>query len=138
MDSRNSGTRGRTNWRILGATIAQSRRTCAAIICLPSPRQSKTTSCRSSSRTCGHSHNTLALRLPAILDEKIMGLKQGRWNFTPQDRAAYLEAWSRPDAITGALNYYRAAQIGPMVNPSASRPLVPQLKSVHVRVPTLV
>src|SRR6266478_1916571 len=29
--------------------------------------------------------------------------------FTAADRAAYLEAWSRPGALTGGLNWYRAA-----------------------------
>ncbi len=33
--------------------------------------------------------------------------------FTDEDRNAYLEAWSRPGALTGGLNYYRAAQVGP-------------------------
>ena len=39
------------------------------------------------------------------------GLKQGF--FTEEDRQAYLEAWSQPGALTGGLNYYRAARIGP-------------------------
>jgi epoxide hydrolase 4 len=29
--------------------------------------------------------------------------------FTEEDRAAYVEAWSQPGALTGSLNYYRAA-----------------------------
>lgn len=33
--------------------------------------------------------------------------------FTDADRAAYIEAWSQPGALTGGLNYYRAARIGP-------------------------
>jgi pimeloyl-ACP methyl ester carboxylesterase len=39
------------------------------------------------------------------------GLKTGV--FTEADKQAYLEAWSQPGAITGGLNYYRAAQVGP-------------------------
>jgi pimeloyl-ACP methyl ester carboxylesterase len=39
------------------------------------------------------------------------GLKQG--HFTEADKAAYIEAWSQPGALTGGLNYYRAAQVGP-------------------------
>src|SRR4030095_1667692 len=33
--------------------------------------------------------------------------------FTAADRAAYLEAWSQPGALTGGLNWYRAAGVGP-------------------------
>jgi pimeloyl-ACP methyl ester carboxylesterase len=39
------------------------------------------------------------------------GLKKGY--FTEEDRQAYIEAWSRPGALTGGLNYYRAARVGP-------------------------
>ena len=41
------------------------------------------------------------------------GLKSGA--FTEQDRDAYIQAWSQPGALTGGLNYYRAARIGPPV-----------------------
>jgi epoxide hydrolase 4 len=34
-------------------------------------------------------------------------------HFTETDRRMYLEAWSRPGALTGGLNYYRAAGVGP-------------------------
>ena len=40
------------------------------------------------------------------------GLKNG--TFTEDDKKAYLEAWSQPGALTGGLNYYRAAQVGPV------------------------
>ena len=39
--------------------------------------------------------------------------------FTADDREAYLEAWSQPGALTGGLNYYRAARVGP---PPAATP----------------
>ncbi|MBL7165995.1 MAG: alpha/beta hydrolase [Dehalococcoidales bacterium] len=39
------------------------------------------------------------------------GLREGY--FTAEDRDAYLAAWSQPGALTGGLNYYRAAQVGP-------------------------
>jgi pimeloyl-ACP methyl ester carboxylesterase len=45
--------------------------------------------------------------------------------FSDADRAAYVEAWSQPGALTGGLNYYRAARPG-----SASEMII--------RVPTLV
>jgi pimeloyl-ACP methyl ester carboxylesterase len=34
-------------------------------------------------------------------------------SFTDEDRKQYLAAWSQPGALTGGLNYYRAARIGP-------------------------
>ncbi len=38
----------------------------------------------------------------------------GGWKGLPEgDRARYLEAWSRPGALTGALNYYRASPLYP-------------------------
>jgi len=45
------------------------------------------------------------------------GLKNG--HFTEADKAEYLKAWSQPGALTGGLNYYRAAQVGP---PSGGTP----------------
>jgi len=39
------------------------------------------------------------------------GLEQGY--FTEEDKKAYIEAWSQPGALTGGLNYYRAASLGP-------------------------
>jgi len=71
------------------------------------------------------------------------GLKDG--TVTPADKAAYLEAWSQPGALTGGLNYYRAAEIGPPT-PAASTPSTPAAPlgattaapQLVVRVPTLV
>lgn len=55
------------------------------------------------------------------------------------DRRAYVEAWSRPGALTGSLNYYRAS---PLYPPSAADPGAAKLKldpgDFMVRVPTLV
>jgi pimeloyl-ACP methyl ester carboxylesterase len=51
------------------------------------------------------------------------GLERGY--ITEADRAAYLEAWSQPGALTGSLNYYRA--MGHVAHPSDV-----------VRTPTLV
>lgn len=56
-----------------------------------------------------------------------------------EGRCAYLEAWSRPGALTGGLNYYRAS---PMYPPTAADPgpkkLALEPKNFVVRVPTLV
>lgn len=66
------------------------------------------------------------------------GLRDG--TVTEQDQKEYVAAWSQPGALTGGLNYYRAAEIGPPragavpsqeAAPDAAPPLV-------VRVPTLV
>ncbi|HKY05024.1 MAG TPA: alpha/beta hydrolase, partial [Blastocatellia bacterium] len=65
------------------------------------------------------------------------GLKKG--HFTEEDRKAYIEAWSQPGALTGGLNYYRAARIGPPAGdgkPAAS--FAPDLSAMTVKVPTLV
>jgi pimeloyl-ACP methyl ester carboxylesterase len=71
------------------------------------------------------------------------GLKDG--TVTQADKAAYIEAWSQPGALTGGLNYYRASGIGP-VTPAASTPGTPAAPlgattaapQLIVRVPTLV
>ncbi len=49
----------------------------------------------------------------AMLQETIFGdgIRQGY--ISEDDRKAYLEAWSQPGALTGGLNYYRAAKLGP-------------------------
>ena len=63
------------------------------------------------------------------------GLKTGV--FTEADKQAYIEAWSQPGALTGGLNYYRAANLGP---PTPGAPAAPAADagSMMVKVPTLV
>lgn len=58
---------------------------------------------------------------------------------TPADRERYLEAWSQPGALTGALNYYRASPLypGSAADPGASA-LGIDKASVSVSVATLV
>ncbi len=55
------------------------------------------------------------------------------------DKAAYLEAWRQPGALTGGLNYYRAS---PLYPPSPADPGATKVKleagDFMVRVPTLV
>jgi epoxide hydrolase 4 len=59
--------------------------------------------------------------------------------FTAADRAAYLAAWSQPGALTGGLNWYRAAGVGPPAADGApARPLRADPARLIVRVPTLV
>jgi pimeloyl-ACP methyl ester carboxylesterase len=63
--------------------------------------------------------------------------------FSEADRAAYLQAWSRPGALTGGLNYYRASRVVPPdlrhpgSAPSTAAPALPD-EALTVRVPTLV
>jgi pimeloyl-ACP methyl ester carboxylesterase len=77
------------------------------------------------------------------------GLKDG--TVTDADRKMYVDAWSQPGALTGGLNYYRAAGIGPPTaatstaaagasitsTPPAAAP-APAVPPIVVRVPTLV
>jgi pimeloyl-ACP methyl ester carboxylesterase len=67
------------------------------------------------------------------------GLRGG--TVTDEDQKEYISAWSQPGALTGGLNYYRAAQIGPPPQGAA----VPSQEAAAaaappmvVRVPTLV
>jgi pimeloyl-ACP methyl ester carboxylesterase len=81
------------------------------------------------------SANNYAALVQAVLGQ---GLKEGF--FTEADRKAYIEAWSQPGALTGGLNYYRAAKVGP---PSGEKPDEPvnfaaSFSSLMVKVPTLV
>ncbi len=66
------------------------------------------------------------------------GLKNG--TFTEEDKKAYIEAWSQPGALTGGLNYYRAAKVGPPA-PSGEKgegSFGVGANSLMVNVPTLV
>lgn len=78
--------------------------------------------------------NECAALQATVLSE---GLRLGF--FTEGDRQAYLEAWSQPGALTGGLNYYRAAAVGPPEGTSAESFLRrSEFPSLEVRMPTLV
>jgi epoxide hydrolase 4 len=65
------------------------------------------------------------------------GLKSGV--FTEADKQDYITAWSQPGALTGMLNYYRAANMGPPMKPGeTARSFETGIKDPIVRVPTLV
>jgi pimeloyl-ACP methyl ester carboxylesterase len=66
------------------------------------------------------------------------GLAKGY--ITEADRQEYLKAWSQPGALTGGLNYYRAARVGPPSRDGApaSGTLGVEEASTLVSVPTLV
>lgn len=75
----------------------------------------------------------------AFLSDAVLtrGLKKGHFN--EDDRQAYLTAWSQPGALTGSLNWYRAAGIGPPTSMDAmARSFEPSAGPSKVDVPTLV
>ena len=78
------------------------------------------------------SRNNYALLASNLLED---GLKQGY--FTEEDKKAYIEAWSQPGALTGGLNYYRAAQLGSFTGGSDDD-LSADTSLFTVTVPTLV
>jgi pimeloyl-ACP methyl ester carboxylesterase len=63
------------------------------------------------------------------------GIRDGY--FTEEDKKAYIEAWSQPGALTGGLNYYRAAHLGSFTGESDDI-LSADPSLFTVRVPTLV
>ncbi len=76
----------------------------------------------------------------AVLGSSVLedGLKQGY--FTEEDRQEYIKAWSQPGALTGGLNYYRAARLGPFTGEGdeALENLIANPSLATVKVPTLV
>jgi pimeloyl-ACP methyl ester carboxylesterase len=81
------------------------------------------------------SANNYAQLVQAVLGE---GLKTGA--FTEEDKKAYIEAWSQPGALTGGLNYYRAARVGPPSGEGdkSGTSFAQGMPSLVVKVPTLV
>lgn len=74
------------------------------------------------------------------LTSAVLGEAMRQGHLTEEDHVAYIGAWSRPGALTGGLNYYRAARIGPPGDHGEAGlgnfPLDPD--ALTVRVPTLV
>ncbi|MFL6216805.1 MAG: alpha/beta fold hydrolase [Blastocatellia bacterium] len=80
------------------------------------------------------SANNYATLVGVVLSE---GLKNG--TFTEEDKKAYIEAWSQPGALTGGLNYYRAARVGPpTATDKEGTSIAANFPSFDVKVPTLV
>lgn len=77
------------------------------------------------------SRDNYAALSSAVLEN---GIKQGY--FTQKDKREYLKAWAQPGALTGMLNYYRAARLGSFTNDNDEASTDP--KSLTVKVPTLV
>lgn len=70
------------------------------------------------------SANNYAGLVNGVLGE---GLKTGV--FPEADKRAYIAAWSQPGALTGGLNYYRAANLGP---PTSDAPAAPVADGKYV------
>ncbi len=79
------------------------------------------------------SANNYAALVDGVLGD---GLKTGV--FTEADKQAYIEAWSQPGALTGGLNYYRAANLGPPAPGTPPASPIADAGSMVVNVPTLV
>ena len=76
--------------------------------------------------------NNYAILVDSLLKD---GIRQGY--FTEEDKKAYIEAWSQPGALTGGLNYYRAAHLGSFTGESDDY-LSADPSLFTVAVPTLV
>jgi pimeloyl-ACP methyl ester carboxylesterase len=88
---------------------------------------------RSSEAEAMMSANHFALMQETILGE---GMRQG--HISEADRKAYVEAWSQPGALTGGLNYYRAAEVGPGGGGHDAFKMKHPAASFEVKAPTLV
>ena len=65
-----------------------------------------------------------------------------KWEMTKEIRLRYIEAWSRPGALTGGLNYYRASPLYPPTSKNDEEKIKGIMNLPHemmeVKVPTLV
>jgi pimeloyl-ACP methyl ester carboxylesterase len=76
----------------------------------------------------------------AVLVQAVLGDGLAKGYVTAADRDEYVQAWSQPGALTGGLNYYRAARVGPPSRDGApaSGTLGVEDDATVVSVPTLV
>jgi pimeloyl-ACP methyl ester carboxylesterase len=77
----------------------------------------------------------------ALMQETILGEGMRQGYISEADRKAYVEAWSQPGALTGGLNYYRAAEVGPGGHATGGHDAFKMnhpAASFEVKVPTLV
>lgn len=83
---------------------------------------------------------TLSANNCAALQKALFGTSTKPDAFSAADRQMYIDAWSQPGALTGGLNWYRAAKAGPPTenNPNRETNLAAGFESLRVNVPTLV
>lgn len=76
-----------------------------------------------------------------LFQETFLNSLLDKGHLTAEDCQAYLTAWAQPGALTGGLNYYRAAEIGPPTGQEDQdklQGLLKMLPNKTVTVPTLV
>jgi pimeloyl-ACP methyl ester carboxylesterase len=82
---------------------------------------------------------TLSANNYATLVQVVLGAGLQNGTFTEDDKNEYIKAWSQPGALTGGLNYYRAARVGPpTATDKEGTSIVTNFPSLDVKVPTLV
>lgn len=75
----------------------------------------------------------------AMLDSMLERIGGAAARLDDEERARYHEAWSQPGALTGGLNYYRAAGMGEQVGGAGVDPEYERrIAEQQVEVPTLV
>ncbi len=74
----------------------------------------------------------------AMMQETILGDGMRQGYISEADRKAYVEAWSQPGALTGGLNYYRAAEVGPGGGGHEAFKAKHPVASFEVKMPALV
>lgn len=101
------------------------------------PLQQKASQYMLTFRTAG-AEEALSANGYAALVQVVMGEGLKTSVFSEADKAAYIQAWSQPGALTGGLNYYRAARIGPPSTEGDKSTGTFTGTDLTVRVPTLV
>jgi pimeloyl-ACP methyl ester carboxylesterase len=75
----------------------------------------------------------------AMLDSMLERIGGSDARLSEAERAAYHRAWSQPGALTGGLNYYRAARMGDQVAAGGvSEAYEAKIRAMRLEVPTLV
>lgn len=75
----------------------------------------------------------------SLMDDVMRRIGGRGAQLSPEERAAYHEAWSQPGALRGGLNYYRAARMGEQVaSGGVPEEYASRITSQTVSVPTLV
>ena len=71
----------------------------------------------------------------------ILGARKRKPPYTPEEKDAYIAAWTQPGALTAGINYYRANKVSPPApgsKPASTAESFGTTGPVNVNVPTLV
>jgi pimeloyl-ACP methyl ester carboxylesterase len=77
----------------------------------------------------------------AALVMSILGARKRKPPYTPEEKDAYIAAWTQPGALTAGINYYRANKVSPPApgtKPASTAESFGTTGPVNVKVPTLV